>query len=72
MEPIDKATILSLGIGCPFGEQIDTCRLYLFRKLTHEEQVRLVNEMSSDEMGKIYECHLRCVALRERESLKEF
>lgn len=71
MKTINQTTLLSLGFACPLGEEKTGCRFTLFRKLTIDERLKIVNTMSHAELRKIYDTHLQCLALREAIQPKE-
>ena len=65
MKRIDKTTILSLGFGCPYGEEAVGCPLAAIRKFPPDERIAMITAMSSDAMIHVYAYHCRCLSIRE-------
>jgi len=69
---IRNADLVSASLRCPFGEAIADCPFILFYELNNQmEQIRLLNNLSKEELEQLRSHHRSCIALRRSQIIKE-
>lgn len=60
-----RTWVIALMIECPLGEALDGCPATGVRGLPLTEVVKLVGELSEDELNRILRHHRQCLDTRE-------
>ena len=69
MDSKKRIWLMELLIDCPLEYSLDTCPAKELREMKLSERLKIIDEMSDDEMQSILEYHKKCLAERERQSL---
>lgn len=60
-----RALVAGLLFDCPLGGNPNDCFLCEQRKLSYEERLDILHELSNDDVVKIYEKHINCLCNRD-------
>lgn len=56
-----------LAVACPFGDPLDSCIGNKLRELPLQERLKIIDNMSDEEIDAILEAHKCCLAHREKD-----